>query len=234
MSAAAAPDCESLPTTTNCAIKVIRRALALAARNVSSRCAKGNLLTRAEEDDPGAFVQPTYLVRVVFGVVLHRRELGGGSDGSAVTSGGGLDRICYWKVLNFTPARNLTAERIELPKPFTSFDGWASVIPAQSHMSHLAVIYGVVTSAMAEIDDLQRYHRANSAVIDQLPETDDFPPNSKPMFAITEGQLVSWQTRAIHFGWTTKNLTVLGEPDKPLARLVLPRDLSGFSRVLVR
>lgn len=72
-------------------------------------------------------------------------------------------------------------------------------------MSHLAFVYGVITSAMAGVDDWQRYHRLNSDVIVQLPDEDEYPPISKSMFAITNDPMASWQTRAIHFGWTTKN-----------------------------
>jgi hypothetical protein len=72
-------------------------------------------------------------------------------------------------------------------------------------MSHSAFIYGLVTSPMAGADDWQKYHRLNSLVIEQLPEKDSYPPLSKPMFAITQGPMISWQSQAIHFGWTTKN-----------------------------
>ena len=72
-------------------------------------------------------------------------------------------------------------------------------------MSHLATIYGVITSAMAGSDDHSAYHRLNRSTIDELPADDEYPPLTRPMFSITEGTSLSWQTRAIHFGWTTKN-----------------------------
>ena len=78
-------------------------------------------------------------------------------------------------------------------------------------MGHLATIYGVITSAMAGSRNPQRYHESNAKIIDQLPTEDTYPPLVKNMFAISEGKMLGWQSRAIHFGWTTKNF----EEDAP-------------------
>lgn len=58
---------------------------------------------------------------------------------------------------------------------------------------------------MAGVDDSSKYHHLNSAVLDQLHIADEYPPISRPMFAMTVGTLECWQSRAIHFGWSTKN-----------------------------
>lgn len=72
-------------------------------------------------------------------------------------------------------------------------------------MSFSALVYGVITSAMSGPDDWQKHHLFNSQVIEQLREKDTYPPLTKPIFAITQGPMISWQSQAIHFGWTTKN-----------------------------
>ena len=72
-------------------------------------------------------------------------------------------------------------------------------------MAGSGFVYGVIISAMGDTDDHQRYHRLNAATIDGLPAEDSYPPLIRSMFSMTGGLSASWQTRAIHFGWTNRN-----------------------------
>lgn len=50
-------------------------------------------------------------------------------------------------------------------------------------MAHIAVVYGCIEGAFWRGHDFYRLHRANQAVLDSLPEQDEWPALTRAMFA---------------------------------------------------
>jgi hypothetical protein len=69
-----------------------------------------------------------------------------------------------------------------------------------------AVIYGAIAGPWPAGPTVwRRMNRHNRAVLRMLPDTDEYPPLARGMFAVTDRRRLYWQAQVIHFGWSTRN-----------------------------
>lgn len=73
-------------------------------------------------------------------------------------------------------------------------------------MGNESVVYGAIVGSRWHISDSQRLQRLNQQVIASLPETDDWPFLTRPMFALagTQPQTGTYRSQPIFFGATFK------------------------------
>lgn len=74
-------------------------------------------------------------------------------------------------------------------------------------MSHESIVYGYIEGTPGTRDDYRGLQRRNLAVLDALPEVDDWPPLVRGMFSAPDLEPLRGTHRAqvIHFGASFKN-----------------------------
>ncbi len=73
-------------------------------------------------------------------------------------------------------------------------------------MGHELIIYGVIEGAVAGQRSHSHLHGRNEAVIESLPETDDWPWLTRAMFQLPAGRPQgTYRTQIIHFGLSMKD-----------------------------
>jgi hypothetical protein len=78
-------------------------------------------------------------------------------------------------------------------------------------MGHTSIVYGIILGERWKMEDSWRLHRLNIDVINQLPESDDWPFLIRRMFPVLEAptEVVRqgyYRSQPIHFGATFKEI----------------------------
>ena len=73
-------------------------------------------------------------------------------------------------------------------------------------MGMTTFIYGVIEEYGLNHNRKDEIYAHNESILSQLPTSDNWPPLSQNMFAITKGELLEYSGRIIHFGACLKSV----------------------------